>query len=85
MVEQRLESVVTRLEALAAKITGEATAAPAKPVSAPASSAASGKDLSGAYQEKVGPTLEELTKAAAALGVDLISNVTAMFVTAANN
>jgi len=76
---------VTRLEALAAKITGEATAAPVVAASASASAASSGNDLSGAYMEKVEPTLEALTKAAGALGVDLISNVTAMFVASAKN
>jgi hypothetical protein len=85
MVEQRLESVVTRLEALAAKVTGEPTpAAKAAPVQAASSGAASGTDLSGAFAKAVSPLYADLEKAAEP-HVDCVKAVAAMFIGSCKN
>jgi hypothetical protein len=85
MVEQRLESVVTRLEALAAKVTGEpAGAAQAAPKQAAAGGAPSGTDLSVAYAQALSPLYAELEKAAEP-HVECVKTVTGMFIAACKN
>ena len=83
MVEARLESVVTRLEALAATITGEpAKAAPAKV--AVAAGAASGNDLSGAFSKAVSHHYAEL-EATSQPHVECVKTVTGMLIQACKN
>ena len=84
MVEARLESVVTRLEALAATITGEpAKAAPAK-VAAVSAGAASGNDLSGAFAKAVSHHYAEL-EATSQPHVECVKTVTGMLIQACKN
>lgn len=85
MVEQRLESVVTRLEALASKVCGEpAGAAKAAPMKAAAGGAPAGKDLSGTFATATSSLYAELEKTAQP-HADCVKIVTTMFIAACKN